>query len=58
MKNIGSHRGFQIYWSDPVYDGGSGTGEVMVGSDSVGKATSKSQAMEIAKNWIERYKGK
>ena len=58
MKEIGSYRGYKIYWSDPRSDGGNGTGEVMVGSDSVGRANTQSEAQKQAERHIDTYLGK
>lgn len=56
MKNIGSYRGYQIYWSDPGSHGG--TGEVMVGLDSVGSADSQDKAVRLGQRWIDEYEGR
>lgn len=58
MENIGEYRGYEIYWSDPDSDGGSGSGEVMVGDDSVGYADSESEAISKAEHWIDDYEGR
>ena len=55
MKKIGEKQGFAIYWSDPAYDGGRGTGEVMVGSDHAGYANTESEAMRVAEQHIAKY---
>lgn len=58
MKRIGEKYGYVIYWSDPASDGGNGTGEVMVGSDSVGTARTHAEALKMAERHIANYLGK
>jgi len=56
MKRIGSYLGYQVYWSDPASDGG--TGEVVVGHDSVGHARSLDDALRLAQRHIDDYEGR
>ena len=58
MEAIGEYRGYAIYWSDPDEDAGSGSGEVMVGSDSAGYADTEQEARDIAEQFIDDYEGK
>jgi hypothetical protein len=58
MKKIGEKQGYTIYWTDPSNDGGSGSGEVMVGNDSVGNARTQSEALRMAEQHIAKYLGK
>jgi hypothetical protein len=58
MEQIGTYRGYTIYWTDPRSDGGTGSGEVMVGMDSVGVARTREEARKMAEHHINTYIGK
>ncbi len=58
MELVGEYQDYQIWWSNPEEDGGSGTGEVWVGGESVGVADTESEAVSLGEQHIGDYLGK
>ncbi len=56
MRKIGTIEGYDVYWVPPELDGGTGSGTVDVNGEIAGTAQTESEAMEVARQHIARWK--